>query len=389
MKIVILDAANLTPFYNHALAGALANEGHSVEYISTEFVNDPALKAPDNIAFNDFYFRFFRSIQKKYNSTRKWIRLFFYAPDHIRLFLYLRRVRPDILHIQWSRIAAIDFFLIKAIRLLKIPVVHTIHDVDPLFKIGSKAAIGRLYDSAQKLIVHSRSLKEELISIYPNIETKKIAVIPHGPLQGETTENKITSQSAKKSLAISENDFVVLFFGEIKHYKGLDILLAAACMAANKIENLHILIAGKPESGYPPPDTTELLNCNVKVTACYKFIPNNEVQLYFSAADVVALPYRKISQSGVIFSAISQSKPVICADTGGLREVIEDTDGGWLYPPNDIEKLAEALIYCASQADSLVEKGIKANQLMIEKYSWDNIAKKTTDAYSDSTRGYL
>jgi len=174
---------------------------------------------------------------------------------------------------------------------------------------------------------------------------------------------------------------VVSFFGEIKHYKGLDILIDAASLVAKKNPNLFILIAGKPGSKNDTPNVTSLRENNVAYKMVLGFIPNDDVWKYYIAADVIALPYRKISQSGVLFSALAHERAVICSAVGCLPEIIDSTKGGITVEAENVVALAEAISDSLQGKMDTRQQGIEAAGMIEKIYGWPVIARKTTDLY--------
>ena len=385
MKVLMLDSANLTPFYNFALASALADKGNELLYISTKYTNDPTLRAPNNIEFKDFYFRLFRSIQESGNrKLRRLARGLFYPIDHLRLLFLLKQWKPDVVHIQWSNIALIDVPFIKLIKKMGIPVVHTVHDVNPLFHIGTTSQTQKVYAACDRIIIHSKDLLGDLLNRYPLLNKQNVRIVPHGPLQNEDEETNKTMTEARAFLNIPREHFVVLFFGEIKYYKGLDILVSAIAKASESFSNLHLLVAGRPDNESSIPDFSILQKKEIPHTVSTKFIPDEDVWAYFTAANTVCLPYRDISQSGVLFSAIANEKTIISTKVGALPEIISKTKSGWLCEPEDIDDLSKTIIDVYHQRDKLYELGKDAKVLLDKHYSWQSIADKTLSVYNET-----
>src|SRR4029077_5238562 len=107
----------------------------------------------------------------------------------------------------------------------------------------------------------------------------------------------------------------------------------------------------------------------------------DKIEYFFSAADVVVLPYIKTSQSGILLSAFAAGRPVIVTDTGGLSEIVDDGRGGFVGPPKDSKALAEASIKILKSPDLLEQMGREAKMLAETAYSWHKVALKTMDVY--------
>lgn len=151
-------------------------------------------------------------------------------------------------------------------------------------------------------------------------------------------------QDARMQLGLSNKGKVVLFFGLIRPYKGLDMLLKAAIALMHSGEDLQVCIAGEP---YEPWTTYQQIidasPFSSRFALHLKFIPQDQVHTYFSASDLVCLPYKAASQSGVTAIAMHYHKPVVATNVGGLKEYFEGSPIGYLSEPDDLESLIEAI----------------------------------------------
>lgn len=183
----------------------------------------------------------------------------------------------------------------------------------------------------------------------------------------------IPKSEARQKLNLG-NEKVILFFGFIRNYKGLDILLKAAAFLKNKIE-IKVMVAGEfyeDEQKYY--NIIENLKIKDIVRIDKDFIPTSEVKYYFSASDVVVLPYKDATQSGIVQIANNFLKPVIATKVGGLPEVIEDNITGNLVESNNPEKLAECILdYFDRSKESLYTENIKKN---LDNISWSAFTEK-------------
>ena len=137
----------------------------------------------------------------------------------------LLHLKPSILHIQWSRVPIIDLWLVRQIQRSSIPIVHTIHDIEPLFEWGgSHRQLQQVYAAVDALIVHTDGLWEDLLVQYPDIDPRRVHVIPHITLPNTQVPVQATRSSARQMLNLPEQATIVAFIGSIKAYKGLDIL---------------------------------------------------------------------------------------------------------------------------------------------------------------------
>jgi glycosyltransferase involved in cell wall biosynthesis len=177
----------------------------------------------------------------------------------------------------------------------------------------------------------------------------------------------------------------VLFFGFIREYKGLDILIRAFVQVMTRIPASVLVVAGGLWTGSWADSTySRLVNAlglqsHVKVFSDY--IPLNQVSTYFAAADVVAVPYKRGTQSGVIQLSYAFEKPVVATDVGGLPEVVEDGRSGRVVPAGDTEALAAALIELLQQPAARSQMGQYGYRLAQGRHSWETIAQQILQVY--------
>ena len=169
-----------------------------------------------------------------------------------------------------------------------------------------------------------------------------------------------------------------MFFGLVRSYKGLDVLIKANKLLKGKLSDYQILICG--ESYGDDAYYTELIknNCvNEEIRWINKFIPSNEVPAYFSASDVVTLPYKTASQSGIIPLAYSFLRPVIASDIKGIREMVLDGETGILFEMDSPESLSSKIEYFFNQ-DINYKDNIENFRT---KFSWDSFVDEIESLY--------
>lgn len=160
---------------------------------------------------------------------------------------------------------------------------------------------------------------------------------------GFRQDEGLTSGECRRKLQVPESGRMVLFFGYIRHYKGLDILIRAMAIL-NREEEYHLLVAGECyENPSAYQDLIDQLGLRDRVVFRNAYIPNEEVGLWFGASDVVVLPYRSATQSGILQMASGFGKPAIATDVGGLGEFLEDGQTGILVPEASPESIAEGI----------------------------------------------
>ncbi len=195
----------------------------------------------------------------------------------------------------------------------------------------------RFINQMDAFIVLSKKVEEELLSIIPDAQYK-YSPHPIYSIFGQVP----TQEQARKKLDIS-TDKVILFFGLIREYKGLDILIDAMGMLKKDLNDYTLMIVGECyENEQKYSDIIEKCGLTENVRTHFSFIPDEDVGTYFSAADVVVLPYRSASQSGIVQIAYHYDTPVIVSNVGGLPEIVEEGKTGFCVDPNP-ESFASAI----------------------------------------------
>jgi glycosyltransferase involved in cell wall biosynthesis len=227
----------------------------------------------------------------------------------------------------------------------KIPVVIEFHEVvDPLessilpVRLYSKVMGKIVRKLANHYVVHSKADKELISRVY-RIPIDKISVIPHGVYDHYT---KI--EGARNRLSIKEN-FVILFFGLLRPYKGVKYLIKAFERLPNDIlEDSRLLIVGETWEDKESIKLIDQSRYSDKITVVNRYVSDDEVSLYFSASDVVVLPYTRASQSGVAHIAMAFGLPIVASYVGGLRESLSKYKGTIFVKPKDVVALTKAII---------------------------------------------
>jgi glycosyltransferase involved in cell wall biosynthesis len=284
---------------------------------------------------------------------RRHARLAQHVPDMLRYRRIARRA--DVVHFQWLSVQALDAHLLP-----RRPRVLTAHDVLPREpKPSQLAGQRRLYERMDAIVVHSEHgaarLRDEL-----RLDPQKVHVIPHGVL------DNLAGVAPEPLFAKTKP--VVLFFGLIRPYKGLDVLLEA-WRAARPDAELWVV-------GMPRMDASFIHGPGVRTAL--RFVSGPELAGAFAAADLVVLPYREIDQSGVLFTALAFGKPLLLSAVGGFPEI----EGAELVPPGDAQALATQLTALLADPAKLARMAAASRALAAGPYSWDGIAERTLALYS-------
>ena len=293
------------------------------------------------------------------------------------------RVRADVVHAQhWSLPLVPGYLTVLALaRLRGARIVLTIHNTAPHGRSRAFVpALRVLARVAHCCVVHSeygRGQAVELLGVPP----ERVRVILPGAGDGETARSRDRAV-ARGRLGLPAEGPVVLCFGAVRPYKGVEVLLRAFAQALDAAPEARLVVAGKPWTDWAPYQAlAEELGISGRVHAFPRFIPEAEVADFFAAADLVVLPYTWFdAQSGVGMAALGYGKPLIVTRTGALSELV--CDPRFVVEPNDAATLAQPLALCLS--DPGVLDGMRADAAERSRaFSWERAAAETVALYEE------
>lgn len=362
MKIAILDPVGIKAgmdYYDTFLLTAL--ERVSVEtYLFSNFT-------PKHTVISTYQF----FAITKYRKLNKLIK---YALAVLKSLWTCKRkkVKHVILHIFHG--SNPDLILSLLTKLFGFKTILIIHDQESFISTDRPWRRRFLYNHlADILIVHNQYGKKQIRSELTSASAKKLRVIKHGNYI-DLPVSKISKEKARNKLKLPKKPFYILFFGQIKKTKGLEILLNAL---PHMNKQINLIIAGKPrrQTFRHYENIISKLTLENRVSKIIRHIDESERALLFSIAEALILPYRKMSQSGVLLMGMSCQVPIIASDLEPAKEIIVSNQNGLLFDAGDSRALAKKvnLLY----KDSKLRMKLKRNGLATVKklYSWDSIAK--------------
>jgi len=293
----------------------------------------------------------------------------------------------QIVHLQWIADRAADLYFIRLLRLCRLKIVYTVHDLLPhdAHTAQNRDYFEKVYRQADRLIVHSHNNKREMLELF-DIESDTVQVIPHGSHRVSFAYQDTQKDEARARLGLPSHVDVILFFGLIKQYKGLEYLLQAFDVVVKKYGHAKLVIAGKIDDS----NSDMYRHYSMMLEQCARradilvengYVPVDSVSSYFAAADIVVLPYTKASQSGVLLSAYAAGKPVVVTETGSLSETVRHGVSGFVVPPQNADALADAILQILTDSTLKEKMGAEASRLARTVYSWQHIAKLTLHLY--------
>jgi len=237
------------------------------------------------------------------------------------------------------------------------------HESHFLKVLGSKLVLGL----GDQIITHSGEETEKVKKLL-DLEVQTITAF-HPTYTG--LDIAIPKKNAARHKLGLKNPYVLLFFGFVRHYKGLDLLLEAMPHILSARDAILLVVGEFWEGQDIYLKQIERLDIKDQVIMVDKYVPNEEVGLYFSAADLVVQPYRSVTGSGICQLAYGLDRPVVASDLGSLSEVIKDGLNGRLVQPGDIEGLAHAVT--ESLAPDTLRNLTKRAAQTKNRFSWERL----------------
>jgi glycosyltransferase involved in cell wall biosynthesis len=366
MRVHVVDPSAFTRPYDHALCAALARAGAEVELITSRFAYGEA-PAPDGYAVRELFYR--HALGPPGSRVRLAVKLVQHGPD----MLHYRAVAgaADVVHFQWIAVQAVDRYLLPAR-----PTVLTAHDLLPREpRPGQVRAQRRLYDGVDAVVTHSRYGRELLVGTL-GVDPAKVRVIHHGAFEHLTRPvHEAPLPSELRGVSVP----VVLFFGLLRPYKGVETLLRAW----RGISDAELWIVGRPRM----PLGALRAQAGSSVRFVPRYVSDAELPAYFRRADLVVLPYARTERldfSGVLATALAFGKATVMCDVGGFGEVAA-AEGARLVPPGDPDALRAALKGVLEDPGERrrLERGAAA--AAAGPYSWKEAARQTLSLYGELT----
>jgi D-inositol-3-phosphate glycosyltransferase len=386
MKVGLLTGGFDRP-YAFGLAMALASRNVWLDVIGSDEIASPEMHTTPRVSFLNLQ----GSKQEASLATKISRVLIFY----FRLISYATTAKPRIFHVLWNN--KLQFFdrtlLMLYYKLLGKKVVFTAHNVNAGKRDLNDSLLNRLtlkaqYHFADHIFVHTEQMKSELSHEF-GIPEKKVTVIPFG-INNAVPNTQLTPAEAKRRLGIDTAEKTILFFGAIRPYKGVEHLVAAFQRIAARDENYRLIVAGEPKKGSEQylRDIKQIIEGDASrahIIQKIEFVPDEETELYFKAADVLVLPYTEVFQSGVLFLAYSFGLPVIATDVGSFRDDIVPGETGYLARSCSAEDLGNAIeTYFKSELyESLDRRREEIRQFANARNSWNVVGEKTCKVYEE------
>ena len=369
MRVQLVDPSAFTPPYDRALAAALAREGADVELLTSRFLHG-AVPVADGYRVSELFYR--RSSTRGLAAPA---RRAFKLAEHISDMRRLRgELDADLVHYQWLAVPSIDPLLLPSRR----PRLLTAHHILPPSASRRQVAVARrAFGAMDAVVAHSEHgasrLREEV-----GLDPERVRVIHHGAFDFLT---RLPHEKPLPPELGSAEGPVILFFGLLRPYKGLDVLLEAFA----EVDGAELWVIGNPrmELGHLRRAARRAAG---PVRIVPRFVDEAEIPPIFRRADMIVLPYLDAEHSGVLYTGLAFGKPMVLSDVGGFSEVA-DHGAARLVPAGDVDALSGVMSELVSDEGARAELAAAATRAAAGPYSWAEAAGRTMELYRDLLDG--
>jgi glycosyltransferase involved in cell wall biosynthesis len=384
LRVAVLTGGGDKP-YAHGLAACLISQGVHFDFVGSNELDEPELHQNSLMRFLNLR----GDMRSDVATVQKVLRVLTY---YWRLLRYAATSSPKVFHILWNnKLEFLDRTLVLLYyRFLGKRIAFTVHNVNAGWRDSSDTFFNRLtlriqYKLCDHLFVHTEQMRQELRTHF-GVADKKISVIPFG-INSSVPNTALTSVEARKRLGLSGRQKVVLFFGNIAPYKGLEYLIEAVALLVHKEPNYRLVIAGRPKKGESYWEQIRRrissLGLSSHVIERIEYVPDADTEVYFKAADLLVLPYTHIFQSGVLFLGYNFGLPVVASDVGSLKEEIIEGKTGFVCRPRDPVDLSKSIeTYFSGELYRRLETcRPEIQNFAAAKYSWTKVGEITRAVY--------
>ena len=384
LRVALLTGGGDKP-YATALAEALSGRGVALDFVGSDELDIPEIRELSGVRFLNL-----RGDQRSAVSMRRKVTRV--ARYYARLIRYAATSPAAVFHVLWNnKVEYVDrTLLLLYYRLLGKRLVLTVHNVNAAQRDGGDSVLNRLtlgiqYRLAHHLFVHTDAMQRQLQEEF-GVAAERITTIPFG-INSTASTTPLNGQQARQELGLPDSARVILFFGNIAPYKGLEYAVAAMARLARTQPHARLLVAGrlKTSGDYWPKIAGAIRQSGLaqRILLHTTYIPDERIEVYFKAADVLILPYTHVFQSGVVFLGYHFGLPAIVSDVGELKQAVIEGVTGFVCVPADADALADALdrYFRSALYEQLERRRPEIRRLMSERHSWDHVGDVTRGVY--------
>jgi glycosyltransferase involved in cell wall biosynthesis len=368
VRIALLDPPSFTAPYDHELAAALSRRGHDVTLLTSPFTHGD-VPVPEGYRRDEIFLPLSSRLVRRAPRSRLRLPLkaLEYGPSALRLVRRVHALRPDVVHVQWLGIPRWD---VRWLRRLtgSFRTVLTAHDVLPRQERNVRAW-GEALAAVDRVVVQSERAIEQLAAF--GVPRDRLVRVPHPVFPGPE--------------AGPPSGSTLLFFGLLREYKGLDVLIRALPMIVERVPEVRLVVAGdvaEPAAGAHARALVAELGLGDRVEWRLHFLGPQEIAPLMERSTLVVLPYRKIDSSGVLATALGHGRPAVVTDVGGLPDAIRDYGAGLVVPPDDSAALAAACVELLADPNAL-EVAYRGTGAARRALTWDAAAEQHERVYRE------
>lgn len=337
MDVLLLDPSLFTPAYDAGLSQGLRSAGVRPRWLVRPLRSGEAAE----LGADESEPMFYRGVER-IPATKRRRRALAKGASHVSglatLLREVRERRPSVVHVQWAVLPIIDTMAMRLVQ-RQCPVVMTVHDTVPFngetISFLQNAGFDLPIKSADRVIVHTRAALDNLVK--RGVDGARIRIVPHGPLQLRATARPVETARDPR--------WTFVLFGQLKPYKGLDLLVEAlGRLTVDERVRARVIVAGAAQMDMEPIQARiAALGLGDTVELRLGRLDEQEMADLFAEADAFVFPYRQIDASGVYFLLKPLRKWMIASRVGIFAEDMREGVDGALVPAGDIDALAEAL----------------------------------------------
>jgi glycosyltransferase involved in cell wall biosynthesis len=339
VRIALLDPPSYTPPYDHALASALAARGHDVTLLTSRFLHGSAPE-PEGYRREELFLPLSGRVlaSRPRSRIRTLAKGLEYGPSTVRLHRRLNALRPDVVHAQWLPVPRYDRAWVRRVA-SEYPTVLTAHDVFPR-RSGHRRGWDEILGLVDAIVVHSDRAVEQLTGV--GVDRRRIVRLLHPVFE-----------APHGRVAAPPRGHTLLFFGLIRTYKGLDVLIRALPRVVREVPDARLVVAGDPMDAVDPlRELATELGVDDRVEWRLRFLADDELLELMDEAALVVLPYRDLDSSGALATALGYGRPAVVTDVGSLGDIVRDSGAGIVVPPADASALAAACAKLLTDGDA-------------------------------------
>jgi glycosyltransferase involved in cell wall biosynthesis len=369
MRIAIVDPLGYTTPYDDRLAAALGRRGHDVHLLTSPFLLDRPPE-PDGYVREELFIPLSSRLLRRAPRARlrRVVKGAEYWPSVRRLLRRIEALDPQVAHVQWLARPELDVRWLRTLARRR-PTILTAHNAMPR-RARAYGAWREALTLVARVVVHSQQAVDRLAEF--GIDRDKVVRIPHAVFDSPGTPE-----------VVPPSGHTLLFFGLIRRYKGLDVLVSALPEIVRRVPDARLVVAGDPlEPIAPVKELASSLGVSGAIDWRLGFVPDPEVAPLVTSAAAVVLPYREIESSGVLALALGHGRPAVVSDLGAVGDAVREFGAGRAIPVEDPSALADACVELLTRPDEL-HRAFEGALAARAALTWDEAARAHETLYEE------